>query len=84
MLRSPLRRLASALRTTGRAIFLTSDSTLDVQQLFFFGGIALLSMGAAAIYAPAGYLTPGAILLWQFMPTRPPFVVRPPVVRKDK
>jgi hypothetical protein len=68
------RRVVALLRSA----LLTDDGALDVQQLFFAGGIVLVSIGAGAVYSPAGYLAPGVVLLWTYLPTRPPFVVRPP------
>lgn len=39
-------------------------AAFGLREVFFFGGMALLTIGAAQVYGPAGYLVPGAILAW--------------------
>lgn len=39
-------------------------SLFSLNDAFFFTGVALLTIGAAQIYAPVGYLVPGAIFTW--------------------
>jgi hypothetical protein len=39
-------------------------------ELVFFGGVIAVSLGAWAIYPPAGLLTGGGLLVWISIPTR--------------
>lgn len=39
-------------------------SLFSLNDAFFFTGVALLTIGAAQIYAPAGWVVPGAIFTW--------------------
>lgn len=41
-------------------------------------GLLLLSYGSSLVYPPAGFIVPGVVLTWNWLPTRPPFVARPP------
>jgi len=36
---------------------------VDLQDVFVFGGLGLVTVGAHAIYAPAGWIVPGAALM---------------------
>lgn len=51
----------------------------DAQSIALALGVPLVGYGAHQVYAPAGWLVPGLILLWLGLPTRPfPIVfVRP-------
>jgi hypothetical protein len=40
-------------------------------------GLALLGYGAFLVYPPAGFMVPGACLVWWTLPSRPPFVAAP-------
>lgn len=39
-------------------------AVFGLNEVFFFGGVILLSVGAAQVYAPAGLIVPGAIFAW--------------------
>jgi hypothetical protein len=39
-------------------------SEFGLKEAFFFAGLALLTIGAAQVYAPAGWLVPGSVLTW--------------------
>lgn len=67
------RRIATAL---WRVLADEQTGRLDVAQLLHFAGVALVSYGAHLIYAPAGFLVSGSLLIWWTLPTRPPFVMR--------
>lgn len=38
-------------------------SEIELRDVFAFGGLALLTCGAAQIYAPAGFIVPGLVLM---------------------
>lgn len=42
----------------------TLKAVFGLNEVFFFGGVILLSVGAAQVYAPAGLIVPGAIFAW--------------------
>jgi hypothetical protein len=44
---------------------------VDAQDVALVAGVALLAYGARQVYAPAGWLTAGAVLIWLTLPTRP-------------
>lgn len=46
-------------------------------------GLLLLAYGAYQIHPPSGYVVPGVILVWQYLPTRPTFVARLPGVKRQ-
>ena len=48
------------------------------QEVLFFCGLLLLGVGAAWIYAPAGFIVVGAGLVWIAIPTRQFPIVFPP------
>lgn len=39
-------------------------AVFGLNEVFFFGGVVMLSVGAAQVYAPAGLIVPGAIFAW--------------------
>lgn len=39
-------------------------AVIGLNEVFFFGGVIMLSVGAAQVYAPAGLIVPGAIFAW--------------------
>lgn len=39
-------------------------SLFSLNDAFFFGGVAMLTIGAAQVYGPAGWIVPGAIFAW--------------------
>ena len=38
--------------------------TMDLQDAFAFGGVALVTVGAAQVYGPLGFIVPGAFFMW--------------------
>lgn len=36
---------------------------VDLQDVFVFGGLGLVTVGAHAVYPPAGWIVPGAVLM---------------------
>lgn len=58
---------------------------LQRDELFLLVGVLLLARGLWLAWAPAGYIAPGAIVLWIALPTRARFIVpRPGVEPKPK
>ncbi|HWB15964.1 MAG TPA: hypothetical protein VG538_06105 [Vicinamibacterales bacterium] len=49
---------------------------LDAHTLTLLAGLGLIGYGAALLHPAAGFLAPGAILVWWTLPSRPPFVAR--------
>jgi hypothetical protein len=49
----------------------------DAQTVVLLGGLGLVGYGAWLLLPAAGFIAPGAVLVWWTLPTRPPFVVRP-------
>jgi hypothetical protein len=49
----------------------------DVAQALLVVGLGLVSYGAALLHPAAGFLVPGALLIWWTLPSRPPFVSGP-------
>lgn len=43
----------------------------DVESVFLVAGVPMLAYGAHQVYAPAGWLVAGAVLVWVGLPTRP-------------
>jgi hypothetical protein len=57
---------------------------LDAQTVVFLAGLGMVGYGAALVYPPAGYLAPGLVLLWWTLPSRPPFLARPPAAKEKR
>lgn len=39
-------------------------AVFGLNEAFFFSGVALLSIGAGQVYAPAGLIVPGLLFAW--------------------
>lgn len=61
---------------TVRAIALAS-AAVDKEDVLMLAGLALLAAGLWLVSHAAALIVPGLILLWIFLPSRPPFVDRP-------
>lgn len=65
-----------------RAAALAASRLVDVQDAQVLTGLALTGYGCYLLHPAAGFIVPGAVLLWWALPTRPRFVEpRPPDVR---
>lgn len=47
-------------------------------------GLALVSVGLWHVWRPLALVVAGAVLLWVFLPPRPPFIDRPTVKRERR
>lgn len=57
-----IRELAGAIRA--RIDLSKIGENFDVKDAFAFGGLALVTVGAAQVYPPAGWIVPGAFFMW--------------------
>jgi hypothetical protein len=68
----------TALREAGLLMLYGLVALIGVEEILFVIGLGLCSVGAARIHPAAGWLLPGAILVWIAMPSRPSLIRRPP------
>lgn len=54
-----IREIASAIRAR-----IDLSKHFDINDAFTFGGLALVTVGAAQVYPPAGWITPGLFFMW--------------------
>lgn len=66
-----VRAMASAVR-----------AAVGLDDLVLVLALALLSIGVGLVWVPAGLIVPGLVLLWLVLPSRAPFVTRPPAPKK--
>lgn len=66
--------MGAALSLRRNAVVAVIVSFVGLDELALCLALALLAFGARQVWAPAGYLVPGMVLLWIAMPTRAPFV----------
>jgi hypothetical protein len=78
-----MRRVAQWLARVGHLGRMLAGE-LDAQTVVFVAGLGLVGYGAALVYLPAGYLAPGLVLLWWTLPSRPPFLARPPAAKEKR
>lgn len=57
---------------------------VGVDELLLAIALALLSAGAWMVWPPSGLLAPALVLLWIVLPSRAPFIARPPAVKVDR
>lgn len=81
-------RLRKAWTQSVRAVSgaLTIVATaIDKEDLLTLVGLVLVASGLWYVSRAAALILPGLILLWMFIPTRPPWIERPPAsVRRPK
>jgi len=65
-----------------RAALASARQAIGLDDLVFVLALALLSLGVGMVWIPGGLIVPGAVLLWLVLPSRAPFVTRPPVSKK--
>lgn len=67
----------SRLRPALRRLLAAIGGSIGVDDVLLVIGVALLAYGAGLIYQPAGYLVPGAVLVWIALPPKPfPIIFR--------
>lgn len=70
-LRARLRVAAAAVR-----------AAVGVDDLVLAAALMLLAIGFALVWLPGAFIVPGLVLLWLVLPSRAPFVTRPPAPKK--
>lgn len=60
-----------------RARALTLAKAIGIDTAVHAVGLGLLAYGAFLVYPPAGFIVPGACIVWWTLPARPPFVASP-------
>lgn len=55
--------------------------TFDREDVLVILGLAMLGYGLWAVSHSAALIVPGIVLLWMFVPSRPPFIERAPARR---
>lgn len=70
------------LQVIGRAIV----SVIGIEEVAIYTALALIAWGCWFVWKPAAGIVPGAVMLWLYLPTRKPFIERPPsvVVRRKE
>lgn len=69
---------------SGRAAAWAADA-IDKEDLLTLVGLLLVASGLWSVSRAAALILPGLILLWMFIPTRPPWIERPPAsVRRPR
>lgn len=72
------------LRRAWRSVAdLASATDFDREDLMIVLGLACFGAGVWMVSRPAALIAVGAVLLWAFLPSRPPFVERP-VVKPER
>lgn len=76
----PLRRkTASALNVAAVAV----AGEFGRDELYFYGGLALIAAGCWDVWRPGAFLFPGFVLLWVSLPMRTGFVDRSQEPKKE-
>jgi hypothetical protein len=71
------RRGARAVRRLVAALF--GPRGIGRDELLLTSGLTALAVGCYQVWPPAAWLVPGAIVTWMALPSRTPFLMRPPV-----
>lgn len=77
-----LRKAWCAVSGPVAAIGRCCTASLDKDDVFTVIGLALVAGGMWLWLRPLALIVPGAVLLWVFLPSRPPFVDRPPAANR--
>lgn len=57
---------------------------VGADELYLWGGLALVATGFWDVWRPASFIAPGMALIWIAMPQRAPFVHRAPAAPDSK
>jgi hypothetical protein len=69
---------AATRRARSAAAAVRGPRGIGCTELLLAGGLAGLAVGSAQVWPPLGWLVPSAIVTWIALPTRTPFITRPP------
>lgn len=78
-------RLHNAWRSSAGAVARVGTilaDAIDKEDVLTLLGLILVASGLWSVSRAAALLVPGAILLWMFVPSRPPFIERAPRERR--
>jgi hypothetical protein len=56
---------------------------LDKDDVLALIGLVLVAIGLWLWSKPLAFIVPGAVLLWMFLPSRPPLIERPTTPRRS-
>ena len=76
------RRLRKLVAIGGLSLAWVID-TIELGDVLTVLGLVLLGVGLWRVSPAAGLAVPGAVLLFYALPSRPPFILQRPRVRKD-
>lgn len=55
-------------------------SVIGIEEVTVYTALGLIAWGCWQVWQPASFLVPGAVMLWLYLPSRRPFIERPPAV----
>lgn len=80
--RSWIRRRLATLRTSSGRLVTTVVSVVGVDELLLVVALALVTVALWPRFERLALLVPGLVILWVVLPSRSPFVARPPTATK--
>ncbi len=72
-----------ALSRFGKALWSAWSAltkAIGVEEALIYTALGLLAAGCWQVWQPGACLVPGAVMLWLYLPSRRPFIERPPAV----
>lgn len=74
------------LRRTGKTAWAGFTSVIGIEEVCVYAALGLIAWGCWPVWQPGSFLVPGAVMLWLYIPSRRPFIERPPpvVVRRKE
>ena len=65
-----------------RAVLAVLTSRVGLDDVVLGVALLLIAAGFWSAWKPGAFIVPGVVLLWLVLPSRSPFVTRPPVPKK--
>ncbi len=72
------RSTLTRVRANLGAVWLAIVAAIGIDELALALALGLIGLGCWMVWKPGAFLVPGLVLLWLALPSRAPFVSRPP------